>query len=239
MEGNGWDSSAQAWIEFVRTGDPNREFILDPAMLSMVGPLKGKRVLDVGCGEGRFCRMMSARGARTFGIDPTSELIALARKDHHEGCYVRGSAESLPFRDRSFHLVVSYLTLIDIVDFREAVKEMARVLRPKGRLAIANLNSFITTRPEAWMKDPKGHRLFVPVDNYFDAVPQRVQWRGIQIVNWHRPFENYVQALLGAGLRLVDFREPKPLPAARSLRPFFKDSMRVPLFHTMLWVKDG
>jgi len=238
MEGNGWDSSAQAWIEFVRTGDSNRDYVLDPVMLDLAGDVRGKKVLDAGCGEGRFCRMLAARGAQTTGIDPTAELIELAQKDHPCGRYVQCGAEALPFEDGSFDLAVSYLTLIDIDDYETAIKEMARVLRPGGRLAIANLNSFVTTRSEGWVKDDKGNRLYVPVDNYFEFVPQQVEWRDIEIVNWHRPFEAYMRALLGQRLRLIQFREPKPTCEGLQKVPSLASALRVPWFHAMLWEKD-
>ncbi len=238
MEGNGWDSSAQAWIEFVRTGDTNRDYVLDPVMLDLAGNVQGYEILDVGCGEGRFCRMLAARGAHVTGIDPTSELIELARKDHPNGRYIECGAESLPFDDDAFDLVVSYLTLIDIDDYEAAIHEMARVLRKGGRLAIANLNSFVTTRPEGWIKDEKGNRLYVPVDNYFEFVPQQVEWRGIEIINWHRPFEAYLQALLRQGLRLLAFHEPKPTCEGLNAVPSLSSALRVPWFHAMLWEKD-
>lgn len=238
MEGNGWDSSAQAWIEFVRNGDPNREYVLDPVMLGMIGKVSGKAVLDAGCGEGRFCRMLAKRGASVTGIDPTHDLIEFAKKEHPKGRYIECGAEALPFEDGSFDLVVSYLTLIDIDDYEKAISEMARVLRKGGRLAVANLNSFVTTRPEGWEKDAAGNRLYIPVDNYFEYVPQRVQWRGITIVNWHRPFEAYLKALLAEGLRLVEFHEPKPIREGLEDRPGLADGLRVPFFHAMLWEKD-
>ena len=61
-----WDQIADAWAERVRTGtDHNRVHVLDPATLDLLGDLTGKRVLDAGCGEGRFARMMAMRGARS------------------------------------------------------------------------------------------------------------------------------------------------------------------------------
>ena len=73
-----------------------------------------RNALDVGCGEGRFCRMLNARGVEAVGVDPTSALIAVARTRDTCGSYVEGIAERLPFRERAFDLVVSYLSLIDI-----------------------------------------------------------------------------------------------------------------------------
>jgi ubiquinone/menaquinone biosynthesis C-methylase UbiE len=61
------------------------------------------------------------------------------------GDYQLARAEALPFPNASFDLVVSYLTLIDIANFRLALMEMARVLMPAGTLLIANLNSFIAS----------------------------------------------------------------------------------------------
>jgi len=76
--------------------------------------------------------MLRAKGIPVVGIDPTEELLAAARRRDSRGEYQIARAESLPFPDASFDLVVSYLTLIDIADFRTALKEMARVLKPKG-----------------------------------------------------------------------------------------------------------
>jgi ubiquinone/menaquinone biosynthesis C-methylase UbiE len=82
--------------------------------------------LDVGCGEGRFCRMLQVAGISTVGIDPTEELLRQARRRDPKGDYRIGRAEALEFPDRSFDLVVSYLTFIDIGDIERAVAEMAR-----------------------------------------------------------------------------------------------------------------
>jgi ubiquinone/menaquinone biosynthesis C-methylase UbiE len=64
---------------------------------------------------------------------------------------------------------VSYLSLIDIVDFRTAIREMARVVRPNGILLVANPNSFITPcAAQSWVKDEGGKRLHYPVDRFLD-----------------------------------------------------------------------
>ena len=70
---NGWDSSAQAWIDSVgERGDWAREHVLDPVMLSRVSAGRFSDALDVGCGEGRFCRMLKSAGVNTVGIEPTA-----------------------------------------------------------------------------------------------------------------------------------------------------------------------
>src|SRR5215472_15585542 len=126
---NGCESSAQAWIESMgeggERGDWGRQHVLDPVMMARVGQGRFASALDVGCGEGRFCRLLKAAGVRPTGIDPTRQLLKLAHTRDPAGDYRFGRAEQLEFADASFDLVVSYITLVDIPDFRAAIGEMA------------------------------------------------------------------------------------------------------------------
>jgi len=158
---NGWDESAAAWIKDMGDeGDYARQFVLDPPMIDRIKRKPYRTALDVGCGEGRFCRLLSQFGIKSIGIDPTAALLESARQSDPGGDYRSGRAEQLDFPDQSFDLVVSYLTLVDIPDLRQALAEMNRVLQPGGTLLIANLTSFNTAGPPAgWVRgDDAGSR---------------------------------------------------------------------------------
>ncbi len=198
-----------------------------------------ENAIDIGCGEGRFCRMLAAAGIAATGVEPTARLRQVAAERDGEGTYVDARAEALPFPGQTFDLAVSYLSLIDIPDFRAAIAEMARVLRPGGRLLIANLTSFNTAgMGSGWIDGPDGQRIF-PIDNYLDEMPEAVAWRGIAVTNWHRPLSAYLQALLGAGLVLTYFDEPAPsgFPAEDAAKA--DRYRRVPYFLVMEWSKPG
>jgi SAM-dependent methyltransferase len=182
--------------------------------------------------------MLAAPGTSIIGLDPTARLIAAARTRDVEGRYVQGVAETMPFKDGAFSLVVSYLSLIDIPDIDAAIPEMARVLAPGGTLLIANLNSFNTPCADrGWVKDERGQRLHYPLDHYLDDRHFWVEWRGIRIVNHHRPMRRYMHALLAAGLQLTWFDEPEPIASAPAAKA--RAYRRVPWFLVMEWKKPA
>lgn len=95
------------------------------------------RVLDVACGTGVLTRAAAARGGRATGLDVNPGMLTVARR-HAAGIdWRQGRAEALPFEDGSFDAVLSQFGLMFFDDRAAALREMLRVLRPGGRLAIA------------------------------------------------------------------------------------------------------
>ncbi|MCJ2046014.1 methyltransferase domain-containing protein [Methylobacterium sp. J-078] len=234
---NGWEESASAWIATQADGgDLARRLILDEPMLERARLRGTGDVLDVGCGEGRFCRLLASEGASVVGIDPAGSLIREARRLHPDGDYRVAATEALPFADATFDLVVAYLSLIDIADLKAAVSEMHRVIRPGGHLLIANHNGFFSaSNPSGWRRTPDGTREFV-IDNYMDERSDWVGWSGIRVRNWHRPLSTYMSLLLATGLQLRHFEEP----LARGGHPEMAAlQRRVPAFLVMEWEKPS
>ena len=99
------------------------------------------------------------------GIDPVKRLIEEAQRRHPGGIYVQQRAEELSFPDGNFDLIISDISLIDIEDYRSAIREMTRVTRPGGRLLIANLNPFITCG-SGWYRNETGIAQHYPVVDY-------------------------------------------------------------------------
>ena len=111
-----------------------------------VGSVSWLDVVDLGCGEGRFSRMLAERGGRVTGVDLSERFIEYAT-EHRVGDerYVLGDMEDLRgLADGSFDLAVSYVSLVDVVDLEAAIAEAFRVLRPEGRLVVCNLQPVVT-----------------------------------------------------------------------------------------------
>ena len=121
-----WAAFADTWIEFTSDrGDPHREGLLDSWMLDAIADVAGQDVIDLGCGEGRFSRMMAERGAKVTGLDLNERFIDFARANRFDDeKYVVGDMENLTgIPDQSFDMAVSYITLVDVPDFKRAVEE--------------------------------------------------------------------------------------------------------------------
>lgn len=116
-------------------------------VLDVLGPVAGMRILDLGCGKGRFARALRDRGAIVTGIDLSAAMLAEAGGIAR----VRGSARSLPFASGSFDaaIAVEMFEHLDPGSWPVAIAEARRVLSPRGTLAIVDksLASLDARRP--------------------------------------------------------------------------------------------
>lgn len=111
-----------------------------PVLCDAANVTSGQRVLDVACGTGALTVAVADRvspGGAVLGLDASPEMLAVARRKHSHIEWHEGRAESLPFGDSSFDAVVSQFGLMFFEDRVAALREMQRVLRPGGRLAVA------------------------------------------------------------------------------------------------------
>jgi SAM-dependent methyltransferase len=112
-------------------------------ILELVGPPAGLRILDVGCGDAALVVALAQRGALVTGVDVDLSVLsaghARAAASGVAPALMQGDIRALPFADDSFDVVLAVTVLCFVDDAARAVREMARVLRPGGRLVIGEL----------------------------------------------------------------------------------------------------
>ena len=112
-------------------------------LFELVSPVAGKTLLDVGCGDGALASELARRGAIVTGLDADPAMIAAARQRARTATtqmqLIEGQAENLPFNEGTFDYVVAVTVLCFFHDAEQAIAEMARVLKPGGRLVIGEL----------------------------------------------------------------------------------------------------
>jgi ubiquinone/menaquinone biosynthesis C-methylase UbiE len=116
------------------------------AVFALAGVKSGEQVLDIGCGTGIYTLELVRRGAQVIGVDPSIEMIRIAREKLRgaglKGHFVCGLAEALPFRSEVVDVALAVTSLCFVSRPDRAIKEMHRVIKPGGRLVVGELNRF-------------------------------------------------------------------------------------------------
>jgi SAM-dependent methyltransferase len=228
-----WLALSPAWIKEARDGgNATRNGLLDLPMLEACGSLEGLRILDCGCGEGRFCRMLVERGAGyVLGLDLCGPMIeaASALQSAREEYRVADVQNLSDIADESFDLVVSYLNQCDLPDFNANNREAFRVLRQGGRFIIANLHP-MRSAVGGWQRTSDGRKQHVILDNYFDEGERHWKMMGIALTNFHRALSTYTGGFLKAGFCIEGIVEPTVTEEHLSIYPELDDELRVPNF---------
>jgi SAM-dependent methyltransferase len=135
-------------------------------ILSLLGNVDGRRLLDIGCGDGDLAIELRRRGAVVTGIDASPDMIKAARaRAEREGLEIKfavGAAEGIPFPPAQFDAVVAVTILCFIADAGPVFREIARQLRPGGLLVIGELGKWslwaVARRIRAWLGSPLWRR---------------------------------------------------------------------------------
>lgn len=189
------------------------------AVLRSLEPIQGLRILDLGCGKGRFSDRLEAAGACVTGLDLSVRMLS----ESPQRDKVRGSASRLPFATASFDAIVAVEVFEHLPAIDATLREAARVLRPGGRLAVIDKNagSWNTRRPWLpnlaikWLDEKRGLWMY-PSDG-----PVRERWF------WPRAFARALAEVF------EDVRIEHPLSPAEADSPLFR---RIPSARLMtLW----
>jgi len=239
-----WEAAADDWVAHADQND-YRQYVLLPLTLELIGDVNGRRILDLGCGEGGYSRELVARGARVMAVDGSSRLVEVARQRaaaaEQAMEFLVANANSLePIKSGAFDLVLASMVLMDVEDPEGAVREAWRVLLPGGQLLMSITHPCFSAPVSEWVRDGSGEPLHFAVDRYLE----RLAWDDFvtskfrhPVVRRHRPLEDVMRPFLACGFLLRAFHEPAATAeqVARSSR--LARLARIPYFLFMRWDK--
>jgi SAM-dependent methyltransferase len=208
-----WDTIADWYADHLRRGSAMHQFACDVLLDALPTDLSGRRVVDLGCGEGLITRAVAARGAQVVGVDPTVRLIerALAveatagsgatyRVD--DGCTLATIADGWA------DWVTAGLSLNNVPDLGAAIASIRRALVPGGQLAFTVPHPCFEAPQACWVGADRVIGSYCEEGFWRSANPRGVRRAG----NHHRTISQYLTGLIDRGFTLTLVAEPPASP---------------------------
>lgn len=228
-----WENAAKEWLTSIEE-NISRNHVLIPKTMEILGDIAGKKVLDLGCGEGGYSRLLSEKGAKVMGIDASKTLISAAKElsaDMNIDYYVKSACALEGIKNNTFDIVISAMCLMAIEDLESALSEMYRVLKPGGTVVISILHPCFSGSNIGWSSDNEFSKFIV--DSYYHEGSYQEglsKHLGKPISFWHRTLGNTINPMLHLGFKLRGLYEPKPSDSLVSEYSGLKHLLSVPMF---------
>ena len=248
-----WDSVASWWDINMGDGDWFQRNIIYPITISMLKNVDGKKVADIGCGNGHLSRFLGQNGAHAYGFDKSCEMIKVCKSHGDTITYKVCDITKDDVEESSFDVAIFNNSLQDMDDFETGISAAYRILCNGGKLLICvkhpcfhptsvNMGwkiikedgTFCATGPGLTdISNYKGSYAgeYFMISDYLNTSKHCRKWYKEKIVSYSRTISEYVNAVIDCGFTLDHICEPKPLAHGKAENPYLFDLLsRIPNF---------
>lgn len=204
------------YIDLRNAENNYNDLIEQPIVFELLGNIKGKRVMDIGCGYGAMTIKIARNGAdKVLGIDVSEKMIekGIRENAHANITYKVLSAEELCFIDEKFDVIVSCLAIHYIENFEKLFADVYNLLNATGELIFSMEHPMYTASKfsQQWITDPNSNIAtgFV-TDHYGEEGVRNIDWLGKNITKYHHKVDTIFNALISAGFVFEKIIEPSP-----------------------------
>jgi len=213
---NEWDKVAKFWDkEAGDKGISHQRLDIDPIILKIIGDIKNRNILEIGCGNGYLSRSLAKQGAKVTAIDISSKFIQFAtRKEETKPLgityFIRDAANLHGLKSNSYDFVIGNMCLMDVADIKNAIKNISKVLKKNGSFVFSLTHPFHESQQQ-WIiiKDEGKKYLARAIHEYLSCTTKKSFWSQKKLVtpHYHRPLQEYFKYLKEFGFLIRDFRE--------------------------------
>ena len=204
-----------------------------PALRALLPDLRRRKVLDLGCGFGWFCRWAREQGANhVVGVDVSEKMLARAGAASADPAitYTRADMEQLELPPKTFDVVYSALALHYVENLSALLSQSYRSLAPGGILVFSVEHPIFTAPSQPrWSLDAAGRKTW-PVDRYLDEGPRSTDWLAKGVIKQHRTLGTYINMLIGIGFAISHVEEWGPTEEQIAAEPNWADERQRPPF---------
>lgn len=244
MDKKVYNNFADEWASRLKRGkNLPHDYIAKPALYELIGDIKGKTILSIGCGSGEECSYFMSQGAkRVVGIDTSDKLIAIAKKQFPSGEFYTMDMENISLVD-TFDIVVSNLVMHYVPTWNKTLKEIKKILHPEGRVIISTNHPI---RFGAEIKREETREIFLlgyirykdhsaigdVLGDYLSEREVHDMWFGkFNISYFNRPLEAIFRDIREENFIITNYLEPKPAKWVEKENPsFYHIHTKIPLF---------
>ncbi|MBR2689899.1 MAG: class I SAM-dependent methyltransferase [Aquamicrobium sp.] len=203
-----------------------------PALQAMLPDIENRRVVDLGCGFGWFCRWAHEQGAASvLGLDVSEKMLERAAATSDASIeYRRADLEELGLPAAAYDIAYSSLALHYVEDVGRLFATVFRALAPGGMFVFSTEHPVLMapTNP-GWSIDAEGKKTW-PVDRYFIEGRRTTDWLAKGVVKYHRTIGTTLNALMAAGFVLTHVEEFCPSAEQIAIRPELAEELERPMF---------
>lgn len=208
-----------------------------PNFRKLIPNVKGKKILDLGCGYGendKYCRDLGAKGI--WGIDISEHMIKIAEENNDDENinYKVMAMEDISEIEEKFDIVISSLAFHYVKDYEKLVKDIYNLLNDDGILIFSIDHPLrIASKFETWMKKNYTEingKWFLLVSDYNREGIREKEWNGIMVKKYHRNFSSLINGLVNAGFKIDQILEPIPDEESIKIIPKYINQYDRPYF---------
>ena len=186
-----------------------------PTLYKLLPDVKGKRILDLGCGFGEHCiEYVNAGAERVVGVDISEKMLEVARNENSDPkiTYLHMPMEDIGQIDEKFDVVISSLAFHYVEDFAGVVRNVYNLMNDDGVFLFSQEHPFSTCHSggDRWTRDENGKKIHLNLMYYGREVETENTWFVDNVKRYHRMFSTIVNTLADAGFVIEKMAEPLP-----------------------------